>query len=111
MSIMLLIGGETVGKLDEVGNWEVTIVEAVVIAEVTTAVSVVGSIGGSLLKLVGTTLIAIIFVGSRGDGMAWVKSQPVMGSAISHNHRNLVEIIKAFRLEWLDGSLELSDYN
>ena len=44
MSIVLLI---RVGKLDEVGNWEVTIVEAVVIAEVTTAVSVVGSIGGS----------------------------------------------------------------
>ena len=47
MSFMSLIGGKTVGKLDEVGNWEVTIVEAVVIAEVTTAVSVVGSIGGS----------------------------------------------------------------
>ena len=48
MSIALLIGGEMVGKLDEVGNWEVTIVEAVVITEVTAAVSVVGSIGGSL---------------------------------------------------------------
>ena len=48
MSIASLIGGETVGKLDEVGNWEVTIVEAVAIAEVTAAVSIVGSIGGSL---------------------------------------------------------------
>ena len=44
MSIVLLIGVE---KLYEVGNWEVTVVEAVVIAEVTAAVSVVGSIGGS----------------------------------------------------------------
>ena len=44
MSIVLLIG---VGKLDEVGNWEVTVVEAVAIAEVTAAVSIVGSIGGS----------------------------------------------------------------
>ena len=73
MSIVSLIGGEMVGKLDEVGNWEVTVVEAVAIAEVTAAVSVVGSIGGSLLKLIGTTLIAIIFIGSRGDSMAWVK--------------------------------------
>ena len=48
MSIASLIGGETVGKLDEVGNWEVTVVEAMVIAEVTAAVSIVGSIGGSL---------------------------------------------------------------
>ena len=48
MSIVPLIGGETVGKLDEVGNWEVTVVKAVAITEMTTAVSVVGSIGGSL---------------------------------------------------------------
>ena len=48
MSIVLLIGGEMVGKLDEVGNWEVTVVEAVAIAEATAAVSIVGSIGGSL---------------------------------------------------------------
>ena len=47
MSIVLLIGGKTVGKLDEVGNWEVTIVKAVAITEVATAVSVVGSIRGS----------------------------------------------------------------
>ena len=48
MSIVPLIGGEMVGKLDEVGNWEVTVVKAVAIAEVTATVSVVGSIGGLL---------------------------------------------------------------
>ena len=35
MSIMSLIG---VGKLDEVGNWEVIVVKAVAITEVTTGI-------------------------------------------------------------------------
>ena len=42
MSIMSLIGGKTVGKLDEVGSCEVTTVERVVITKLTTTVSVVG---------------------------------------------------------------------
>ena len=98
MSIVLLIGGEMVGKLDEVENWEVTIVEAMVIAEVTAAVSVVGSIGG-LLRYSSSSappLSPLSLLAAGGDGMAWVKSQPTTGSAISHNHCNLVEIIEAF---------------
>ena len=72
MSIASLIGGETVGKLDEVGNWEVTIVEAMVIAEMTAAVSVVGSIGG-LLRY--SSLLAPPSLASSSlaaGGMAWL---------------------------------------
>ena len=47
MSMVSLISGKTVWKLDKVGNCEVTAVEVVAITEVTTAVRVVGSIGGS----------------------------------------------------------------
>ena len=99
MSIVLLIGGKTVGKLDEVGNWEVTVVEAAVIAEVATAVSTVGKIGGSSRYL-------SLSVPHSSPSSHWQQealygldekplSQPTMGSAISQNNCNLIVIFKA----------------
>ena len=72
MSIVLLIGGEMVGKLDEVGNWEVTIVKALVIAEVTTAVSIVGSIGGLLRYSSSLAPPSSPSSSLAAGGMAWL---------------------------------------
>ena len=72
MSIVSLIGGEMVGKLDEVGNWEVTIVEAVAIAVVTAAVSVVGSIGGSLRYSSSSAPPSLPSSSLAAGGTAWL---------------------------------------
>ena len=69
MSIVSLISGKTVGKLDEVVNCEVTAVVVVVIAEVTTMVRVV--IGGSS-KYLSSSAPPPPSSSSAAGGTAWL---------------------------------------
>ena len=72
MSIMSLIGGKTVGKLDEVGSCEVTTVERVVITKLTTTVSVVGSIGGLLRYLSSSAPHSSPYSSLAAEGNTWL---------------------------------------